>query len=61
MKKGARDVCTAYVIHKSLADWLQTCILVGISHGVKFLYELKTWFSAQTSDEEFCGNTGLTV
>lgn len=40
--RGARDVRNAYVLHKSVAGWLQTIILVSITYGMKFLYELKT-------------------
>lgn len=41
-ERGARDVHNAYVLHKPAAGWLQTNILVSITYGMKFLYELRT-------------------
>lgn len=41
-ERGARDVCNAYVLCKSVAGWLQTTILVSITYVMKFLYELRT-------------------
>lgn len=51
-ERGASKVRNAYVIHESVAGWLQIYILVSIRYGMKFLHDLK-FFSAQTPDEEF--------